>query len=628
MPYEEKESLGFLGYRYHSSKHLLRPITVDGSPSEIIGGKNMYHHLLTMKTFPGFEDLFSDYIIEFTSGGVHQIIATDTLTGATSGATMVVQSVFLDSGTWAGGDAAGYLFVNTISGTFEAENLNEGANPNVCTIAAAPRQAQLGSATKRRCVGAWQYIDGNGDIALILAYPDRIYAYYPGDTSPTEITGSAITLSGTITDYFDASYWVDTSTGYDPWIVFSNGVDAPFYWDGTGDCALLGGSPPIGKYVSSFSGHLFISNVVSGGTDYVQRDSRSDVDDAETWGGGFAGTNDLRQSDGAITGSVSFGDLRFVFKEKNATICRATGYEPPLLYEQDEIPIGCIAPKTLIKVWRHDYAFFMGNDLNFYVVAKDGSYKAVGDNVKDRLRDWTNDSKLRYSFAVYFPGIDHVLVGLPSTEHATDFCDKFLAFDLGYFLKTGQAVWSTPIELGVNMSAGSILRFRQAYKIGDLGVVSSDGTIGGLSGYQIKDFFSDSAFSQLVLADNNGYVYRVNESIDTFDGTAIEWELHTKDLHIFSPRGDRQRLQEYELDYEDPRNANATCTVYVSTDGGGTFPDSSSLSLSGTSLADDEELTDIGYFDINDVKFRMKIAGTYPVEIQGQRWLGTNEGRR
>jgi hypothetical protein len=73
--------------------------------------------------------------VAFTSGGVYQIQQGDTITGATSAATAVVGRVILDTGTWAGGDAAGRLVLTSQTGTFQAENLNVGANGNVATIA-------------------------------------------------------------------------------------------------------------------------------------------------------------------------------------------------------------------------------------------------------------------------------------------------------------------------------------------------------------------------------------------------------------------------------------------------------------------------------------------------------------
>jgi hypothetical protein len=73
----------------------------------------------------------------FTSGGTYVIQKGDTITGATSAATAVVIGVRLTSGTFAGGDAAGVLFVEQDSGTFQSENLDVGSNTNVATIGGA-----------------------------------------------------------------------------------------------------------------------------------------------------------------------------------------------------------------------------------------------------------------------------------------------------------------------------------------------------------------------------------------------------------------------------------------------------------------------------------------------------------
>jgi hypothetical protein len=75
-----------------------------------------------------------DEYIAFTSGGTHEVLAGDTLTGATSGATCLVVDVVLNTGTWASGTAAGYFGISTVTGQFVSENLNEGVNSAVCTI--------------------------------------------------------------------------------------------------------------------------------------------------------------------------------------------------------------------------------------------------------------------------------------------------------------------------------------------------------------------------------------------------------------------------------------------------------------------------------------------------------------
>ncbi len=64
------------------------------------------------------------------------IAVDDTITGHNSGATAVVQGVQVDSGTWAApSNAAGVLSFRTQTGTFQAENLDVGANMNVATVA-------------------------------------------------------------------------------------------------------------------------------------------------------------------------------------------------------------------------------------------------------------------------------------------------------------------------------------------------------------------------------------------------------------------------------------------------------------------------------------------------------------
>jgi len=68
---------------------------------------------------------FLNWVIPFTGGGTTEIKAGDTIKGATSGARAVVRQVMLYSGSWAGGDAAGFFEVleGSLVGTFGSENV-------------------------------------------------------------------------------------------------------------------------------------------------------------------------------------------------------------------------------------------------------------------------------------------------------------------------------------------------------------------------------------------------------------------------------------------------------------------------------------------------------------------------
>ena len=103
------------------------------------GEQNRATGVTTIKSVDGASDemdiALASLKLEFDSGGTTVIAVGDTITGATSEATGVVAHVILDSGTWAGGDADGKLFLSSVSGTFENnENLDVGVSTNLATV--------------------------------------------------------------------------------------------------------------------------------------------------------------------------------------------------------------------------------------------------------------------------------------------------------------------------------------------------------------------------------------------------------------------------------------------------------------------------------------------------------------
>jgi hypothetical protein len=98
---------------------------------------------------PSNNNTFLVYAWAFTSGGTYEVVAGDTITGATSTKTAIVWMVYTTSGTWAGGDAAGWLFTVSPSGTFTTgENINVGANNNVATMTTLPVASVAGQSTR------------------------------------------------------------------------------------------------------------------------------------------------------------------------------------------------------------------------------------------------------------------------------------------------------------------------------------------------------------------------------------------------------------------------------------------------------------------------------------------------
>ncbi len=98
---------------------------------------------LYVESATGWTEVTLNDELAFTSGGTYQIQEGDTITGATSGATATVERVQVTGGTWAGGDAVGWLILSSVVGTFQAEDLDVGANLNVATIAGDSAAATL-----------------------------------------------------------------------------------------------------------------------------------------------------------------------------------------------------------------------------------------------------------------------------------------------------------------------------------------------------------------------------------------------------------------------------------------------------------------------------------------------------
>lgn len=110
----------------------------------------------------------NQWAIPFTSGGTTEIRAGDTIVGATSGATAVVGTVLLASGSWAGGDAAGVFLVERgdLVGTFGSENVDVGAASNLATVTVNVTHSvaisdAVASATSNSAITAYDGAEGS-----------------------------------------------------------------------------------------------------------------------------------------------------------------------------------------------------------------------------------------------------------------------------------------------------------------------------------------------------------------------------------------------------------------------------------------------------------------------------------
>ena len=137
---------------------------------------------------------FLSWVVPFTSGGIVTIAPGATIRGVTSRATANVRDVQLSSGTFAAGDAAGFLMLDegSLVGTFASENIvvtnlasgllgtddatvSANINHNIATAAAAA------PATGTSAISRFEGVAGQNSqgftIGSAIATPAKVLRY-------------------------------------------------------------------------------------------------------------------------------------------------------------------------------------------------------------------------------------------------------------------------------------------------------------------------------------------------------------------------------------------------------------------------------------------------------------------
>ncbi len=111
-----------------------------------------------------------NWVIPFSGGGVAEIAVGDTITGLTNtGVTAIIKQVELYSGSWAGGDAAGFFIVHRddLDGTFGSENVevndsgNDDATITINVIQCFSTDAEVAGETGNTALAGYVGVSGS-----------------------------------------------------------------------------------------------------------------------------------------------------------------------------------------------------------------------------------------------------------------------------------------------------------------------------------------------------------------------------------------------------------------------------------------------------------------------------------
>ena len=219
------------------------------------------------------------------------------------------------------------------------------------------------------------------------------------------------------------------------WVVFTNGIDPPKYWNGT-SCLQVPGLPSAGntvcRSVALYNTALFLIGTTEGGVAYPQRVRRSNQTDPTDWVGGTAGYDDLLDSSDAVMCGRLLGPYLIIYKSRSIIRCSFIGssgfnyqYETMVTHE------GAITPSSVCTV--KDRHVFIGHN-NIYEYAGDFTIKAIGDQIRPTLFSSGKNVSPTYDyvmFIMYIEAFDEVWVFYPRLDFANSACNYAFRYHVG-----------------------------------------------------------------------------------------------------------------------------------------------------------------------------------------------------
>ena len=169
---------------------------------------------------------------------------------------------------------------------------------------------------------------------LVGTVGTKLYRNLHGAT-PTDITGSLTITAGLQVDFQE--YRIGSTT----MVIGVNGTDAPFKWEGSGNGALLGGSPPTCRWVEYFNNYIFLARTSTN----PERLYFSGLSDPESWDT----TNDFFTFDDEITGIKTFNKMLVVFKQKSIGIISGFGRQTWAQTTEYIKGVGCAGGHTIVN---------------------------------------------------------------------------------------------------------------------------------------------------------------------------------------------------------------------------------------------------------------------------------------
>lgn len=440
----------------------------------------------------------------------------------------------------------------------------------------------IGASLGERIMRYFELVVGN-TTRLIRVGLTEVEALNKATSTWSSVTASALT--GTTSD--PVSFTFPLLSGAKV-AVFTNGVDAIRKIGAAGNDASLGGTPPKAKYVRAIGPYLVLGHIIDGGNTYYSRVQWSDTGDPETWSGGNAGSIDLVEDPGDITGLGLFGNHLAVHKNESIYIGQLVTTEDVFRFDRRPTGVGTAAEATIANLPTGEHVFLAHDGIHSF----DGSYAPLIEApIQEEIRDSINPSAIHLSCGMVLEEISEYWCAVPIGD--SDVPSTIYKYNW----KTGQVYK----DLRTNMTAMSFY------------IDTSEATWDSMYGtWDSQSVIWDSVSLQtsnkrILFGDSSGNsTYKV-EGSSSDSGAALSANFETKDFNAndfgLPDMDTMMRWKGLEM-----WAVGGTVTIEYSTDGG------ESWVLVGTQTLQSYYPTDASpinvYFDVVSSRMRFRFSNT------------------
>jgi len=244
--------------------------------------------------------------------------------------------------------------------------------------------------------GLGYYKQGDGDEWLMSIAGTKLFKSDSLDGTMDDITGALTITTG------QDNIWTHTQMN-DLSIFVGGAPDAPIKWNGTGNGAVLGGTPPSGRFGFTHNNRFFIGSTAAN----PSRIAWSILGNPEDWSGTGSGTQDIEANDGdVLVGAAPLNtDVVLLFKENSIHqfVTRTSPFPSFPLFRG----VGAVGKNAIVLV--DGVAYFITP--RGRMKATDGSTVISFPDSIDDIWDGLSRTRLKFINGVRYTGegIDHII---------------------------------------------------------------------------------------------------------------------------------------------------------------------------------------------------------------------------